>query len=801
MPQQVRVGWRSGSSSQTTASIVTSGLILNLDAGNTTSYSGTGTTWTDLSSTGNNGTLTNGTAYSSVNGGALVFDGVNDYVNVASNPRISNTDFTYDFWFKINSNPDIYQTLISQVGGDYANYSVFAKYRKNEGTGQGRIFFQLQGFILLSTLSATDLIAAGNINYTAIAKKEGTYYKLYLYRNGVLDNSLNTTLTTVNMTLWPNFNTNIGRNSANNGGYGEYLDGNIYVGRVYNRALSTTEITQNFDATKTRFGYSTLDTDVQAFVTAASIVDATQQNAVNTLVTSLKSAGIWTKMKALYPFVGGSATSHKFNLKDPRDLDAAYRLVFNGGWVHSSNGALPNGTTGWATTYFNPVTQLTTQSSNHLATYLRTNINESTVDMGSFAGHIGLGYDIESRYSNVLYSFNGIQNDYVSFANTDSRGLFINTRTGNNVHKILINGVVRGTNTNNFLGFPNTNIALATRYNVSTGLPQTYSSKEQAFASIGDGLSDAEALAFYNAVQTYQTTLGRHVGVPIVADTDAQTFLNAAVITDSTQASAVNTLVTSLKTAGVWTKMKALYPFVGGSATSHKFNLKDPRDLDAAFRLQFNGGWVHSSTGALPNGTTGYANTYLNPFVVFGNGQSHLVAGSTHSLVHVSKYSRTNSIPSNGYDGVYSNGGSGASYMFFGWSSTYGSPNGYAALNGWALTGTRSAVTLGNRTDGLFVVNRDGFTSLKSFRNNTLISTDTNDIRSYNETGLQLNLNPNQVFFIGARNDAYDLNLRSFAYNNFETSFQSIGWGLTDAETTALNTAVQAFQTTLGRAV
>jgi hypothetical protein len=126
------------------------------------------------------------------------------------------------------------------------------KNRKN--VNQGNICFQLQGFNLQSNLSATGLISAGNINYTAIAKKEGTYYKLYLYINGVLDNSLNTTLTTINMSAWLNLNTNIGRNSANNGVYGEYLNGNIYVGRVYSKALSTTEITQNFDATKTRFG-------------------------------------------------------------------------------------------------------------------------------------------------------------------------------------------------------------------------------------------------------------------------------------------------------------------------------------------------------------------------------------------------------------------------------------------------------------------------------------------------------------------------------------------------------------------
>jgi hypothetical protein len=56
------------------------------------------------------------------------------------------------------------------------------------------------------------------------------------------------------MTLWNNFNTNIGRNSAANGAYGDYLVGNIYISRMYNKALSASEITQNFNATKTRFG-------------------------------------------------------------------------------------------------------------------------------------------------------------------------------------------------------------------------------------------------------------------------------------------------------------------------------------------------------------------------------------------------------------------------------------------------------------------------------------------------------------------------------------------------------------------
>jgi hypothetical protein len=298
-----------------------------------------------------------------------------------------------------------------------------------------------------------------------------------------------------------------------------------------------------------------------------------------------------------------------------------------------------------------------------------------------------------------------------------------------------------------------------------------------------------------------ESNINSYYSIYSTLDTDAQAFVTAAGITDATQVSAVNTLVTSLKSANIWTKMKALYPFVGGTATSHKFNLKDPRDLDAAFRLQFNGGWTHTSTGATPNGTTGYANTYLNPYVVFGNNQNTLPAGSTHQLNHMSKYIRNNIITSKyRYEGVFSNSGTLLCDMTIGWDTFYG-PNGGATINGWAHGQPRSFVTLGNRTDGFFVVNRDGYASLKSFRNNTLISTNTTDIRAYNDVGLQSNLNPNQVFFIGARNDAYDYNIHPNNYHDYETAFQSIGWSLTDAETTALNTAVQAFQTSLGRQV
>ena len=84
-------------------------------------------------------------------------------------------------------------------------------------------------------------------------------------------------------------------------------------------------------------------------------------------------------------------------------------------------------------------------------------------------------------------------------------------------------------------------------------------------------------------------------GIPL--DPDAQAFLNAAGITDATITTAIDTLVIQLKAIGVWNKMKAIYPFVGGTATTHKFNLKNPADTNAAFRLVFFGGVTHDNTG------------------------------------------------------------------------------------------------------------------------------------------------------------------------------------------------------------
>lgn len=125
-----------------------------------------------------------------------------------------------------------------------------------------------------------------------------------------------------------------------------------------------------------------LDNDAYKFLLAANINDIRIKNAVNQLVINLKAANIWTKMKAIYPMIGGTATTHKFNLKNPADTNAAFRLNFVGGWTHSSNGATPNGTNAYADTYLSPSTQLNLTST-HLSYYSRTDVNLTQVEIGS----------------------------------------------------------------------------------------------------------------------------------------------------------------------------------------------------------------------------------------------------------------------------------------------------------------------------------------------------------------------------------------------------------------------------------
>jgi hypothetical protein len=254
------------------------------------------------------------------------------------------------------------------------------------------------------------------------------------------------------------------------------------------------------------FAPTCADADAVAFLTATGITDATISSAICTLVTTMKADGTWAKMSAIYPMVGGTATTQKFNLKNPLDTNAAFRLSFSGGWTHSLNGALPNGTNSFANTFFNPSANAS-QNSHHISYYSRTNSNLTEVEIGG--ANATQGSVLEIRTSNITYFRINSSTVYITAADADSRAFYIANRTAQTVvngwknsTKIATGATASSTlvNLNYYLGALNNN-----------GVTSFYSRKECAFATIGSGLTDGEAALLYSSIQAFQTTLARQV--------------------------------------------------------------------------------------------------------------------------------------------------------------------------------------------------------------------------------------------------------------------------------------------------
>jgi hypothetical protein len=250
-------------------------------------------------------------------------------------------------------------------------------------------------------------------------------------------------------------------------------------------------------------------------------------------------------------------------------------------------------------------------------------------------------------------------------------------------------------------------------------------------------------------------------------NTYAINFIAVTGITASDQQSAINQLSYDLVNTGLMNKMIAVYPFVGGNATTHQYNLKDPRNADTAFRLTFSGGWTHSSTGILPNATNTFANTYINT-----------LANIPQERHHVSYYSRTATVLS-----LRTEVGSNNGFTFFQFSA--------ALTLGFYSAGSSVAAAFTTTSTGLgfWVGNKVSFADRRAYRNGVREGQNTNSVTTF------LSDFP---LYIGARNNS---NGAATQFSNKECAFCSIGYDLTDAEVATLYTIVQNFQTTLGRQV
>ena len=207
--------------------LIQDGLVLCLDASDKISYPGSGTTWYDVSGNNNNGTLINGPTFNSSNGGSIIFDGSNDYVNLPTGLLTGTGDFTIIQWVQCDG---------SGTGTTFGNYSDGSL---QFGWSQNYVFLYLgNGSAYASTSNFTTSI-------TMIAGRRIGTTTNYL-KNGVIISTGSSSSSIGNSSA----NFRIGTNTSTT----EQYNGKIYTTLVYTRGLSDVEILQNYNAQKSRFG-------------------------------------------------------------------------------------------------------------------------------------------------------------------------------------------------------------------------------------------------------------------------------------------------------------------------------------------------------------------------------------------------------------------------------------------------------------------------------------------------------------------------------------------------------------------
>jgi hypothetical protein len=645
------------------------------------------------------------------------------------------------------------------------------------------------------------------------------------------------------------------------------------------------------------------------------------------------------------------ASQMKYNLKDPRDLDAAFRLTWSGGWTYSATGATPNGTNAFADTRFNLLTNLPGYD-NSFSVYFRQNLY-GTYKVGASGSSFDRGMSAHLGWTNssgTLYHDNLGRNTMANSAYGTFDAYHISSVTSTSSQKLYRNGVMKlsGAATS---GLTQPSINFYFGASNDNGTANYFDPKQIAFGTLSTSLTDQDAQLLNQIVEKYQVALSRGVQAAqsfyynSAYSNEANTYLYSTQITGTTQVSAINTLINGLKANNLWTKMKAVYPFVtdiknmlaytedftnatwskqnitvtansivapdgtttadtvtstssasyvilsqalppltngqtytisryvkagtanfctlglhaladayfdlvnltysfsgagavsasitdvgngwrritatytwsgstynayfamasslsnifgntvgsyqytwggqlevGSVATAYqpvlgannyatnvaaqmKFNLVNPQDSDAAFRLAFSGGWTYSTNGAQPNGTNGYADTKLSPF-------NNLPQNSFHASAYLRTPMTTQQVGFGVIKADFTERTDIINYV----GTLYSSIGTSATQVGTSVTPYQSLI-LGSR--------------LNSTSNSLYVG---GVLRANSTVSNSANL-PSNNYYLGTVNQNMSF------YNNNQIAFSTIGNGLSDAEALALYNLIQEYQTTLSRNV
>lgn len=220
--------------------LVINGLVMYLDAGNPASYSGSGTSWVDLSGNNNNCTLINGPTYNQNSLGEIAFDGVNDYGEAANSSSLNSTSITAGVWFKYSANPASPSAMI--IGKHTSSGSSNGWYITMGPTGipGGGCKVGATGY----DAASSSALAKNTWHYLTLTTASGSSMKWYV--NGLL------VTTTVVPTLAAN--TDVLRIADSIDTFWSIQGCSLSQVQIYNRTLTSAEVLQNFNAHRGRFG-------------------------------------------------------------------------------------------------------------------------------------------------------------------------------------------------------------------------------------------------------------------------------------------------------------------------------------------------------------------------------------------------------------------------------------------------------------------------------------------------------------------------------------------------------------------